>query len=159
MKAPKNRRVFVVGYGAATCLGKTFRQTWQRAARGEAGFKIISRCTVETASNVVGEIPDWNPEEYDFSSKKEAYNWNAAFVILTMAICKEALEHAGLQVNDETGPRTACLMGSAINGSDAFRIAVENLRDRGPLRVSPYLLPNVCANVPAGKAGMLLGFT
>lgn len=159
MKAPKNRRVFVVGYGAATCLGKTFQQTWQRAARGEAGFKKVSRCSVETASNVVGEIPDWNPEGYDFSSKKEAYNWNAAFVILTMAICKEALEHAGLKVNDETGPRTACLMGSAINGSDAFRIAAGNLRDRGPLRVSPYLLPNLCANVPSGKAGMLLGFT
>ncbi len=96
---------------------------------------------------------------YDFSSKKEAYNWNAAFVILTMAVCKEALANAGLEINDETGPRTACLIGSAINGSDAFRVASDNLRERGHLRVSPYLLPNLCGNVPSGKAGMLLGFT
>jgi len=159
MKAPKNRRVFVIGYSATTPLGKTFQQTWQRAANGEAGFKKVTRCHVQSASNVVGEIPDWNPGGYDFSSKKEAYNWNAAFVILTMAICKEALANSGLQMNGETGPRTACLIGSAINGSDSFRIATENLKERGHLRISPYLLPNLCANVPSGKAGMLLGFT
>ena len=39
MKAPRNRRVFVVGYGAATPLGKTFAETWERAVRGEAGFR------------------------------------------------------------------------------------------------------------------------
>jgi len=51
------------------------------------------------------------------------------------------------------------LIGSALNGSDAFRIAAHDLEHRGPLRVSPYLLPNLCANLPAGKAGMLLKFT
>ncbi len=39
MKAPKNRRVFVIGYGAATPLGKTFKKTWERAVKGEAGFR------------------------------------------------------------------------------------------------------------------------
>ena len=159
MKAPKNRRVFVIGYGAATPLGKTFKETWERAVRGEAGFRKVTRCHVKSLSNVVGEIPDWDPRTYDFSSEKDVYNWNAAFVILTMAVCKEALENSGLQMNKETGPRTACLIGSAINGTDSFRIAMENLRDKGPLKVSPYLLPNLCANLPSGKAGMLLGFT
>jgi 3-oxoacyl-[acyl-carrier-protein] synthase II len=46
-----------------------------------------------------------------------------------------------------------------LNGTDAFRIAMNNLREEGPLKVSPYLLPNLCANLPSGKAGMLLGFT
>lgn len=159
MKAPKNRRVFVIGYGAATPLGKTFQETWERAVKGEAGFRKVSRCHVKSLSNVVGEIPDWNPRAYGFSSEKEVYNWNAAFVILTMAVCKESLENSGLHMNEETGPRTACLIGSAINGTDSFRIAVENLRNKGPLKVSPYLLPNLCANLPSGKAGMLLGFT
>ena len=159
MKAPKNRRVFVIGYGAATPLGLDFARTWQRAVNGEAGFCKVTRCAVETNAAVVGEIPGWDPEQLGFASKKEIYNWNAAFVMLTVAVCKEALENAGLEMNKETGPRTACLIGSAINGSDAMRVAVENLKGRGPMRVSPYLLPNLCANVPAGKAGMLLGFT
>lgn len=159
MKAPKNRKVFVIGYGAATPLGRTFDSTWERAVRGEAGFRKVTRCQVNSASDVVGEIPDWNPLELDFTDAKEVYNWNASFVILTMAVCKEALEKSGVVVGNEIAARMACLMGSALNGTDAFRVAMHELENRGPLRVSPYLLPNLCANVPAGKAGMLLKFT
>jgi len=159
MKAPKNRKVYVIGYGAATPLGRTFDLTWERAVRGEAGFRKVTRCQVNSASDVVGEIPDWHPLELDFTDAKEVYNWNASFVILTMAVCKEALEKSGIVIDSQIAPRTACLIGSALNGTDAFRIAVHDLENRGPLRVSPYLLPNLCANVPAGKAGMLLKFT
>ena len=159
MKAPKNRKVYVIGYGAATPLGSTFEKTWKRAIKGEAGFRKVTHCKVESACNVVGEIPDWYPLELDFTDAKEVYNWNAAFVILTMAVCKEALQNSGVSINTQIAPRMACLIGSAINGSDAFRIAVHDLEHRGPLRVSPYLLPNLCANLPSGKAGMLLKFT
>jgi 3-oxoacyl-[acyl-carrier-protein] synthase II len=159
MKPPKNRRVFVIGYETATALGKDFTTTWQRAVQGEAGFRRLTRCTVDSRSNIVGEIPDWSPQEYDFIDKKDAHNWNADFVFLTMALCRQALAHAGLAVDDITGPRTACLIGSALNGTDAYRVAMDNYVRYGPTKVSPYLLPNLCANVPAGKAGMLLGFT
>ena len=159
MRAPKNRRVFVIGYGAATPLGRTFAETWERAVRGDAGFRKVTRCRVETVCNVVGEIPGWNPRELYFVDPKEAYNWNAGFVLLTIAVCREALADSGLVMNEETAPRTACLIGSAINGIDAFRKAMVNLLEKGPLKISPYLLPNLCANLPSGKAGMLLGFT
>lgn len=159
MKPPQNRRVFVVGYAAATPLGATFEKTWQRAVRGEAGFRKVTRCKVESACDIVGEIPDWFPLELDFTDAKEVYNWNAAFVILTMAVCKDALAHAGIVMDEQIAPRMACLIGSALNGSDAYRIAMHDLERRGALRVSPYLLPNLCANLPSGKAGMLLKFT
>jgi len=159
VKAPKNRRVFVVGYGTATPLGATFKKTWKRAVKGEAGFRKVTRCQVESACDIVGEIPDWNPLDLDFVDAKEIYNWNAGFVILTMAVCREALEDAGVVMDGATAPRTACLIGSALNGPDAFRQAMIDLEKLGPLRVSPYLLPNLCANIPSGKAGMLLKFT
>ncbi|MDM8556054.1 beta-ketoacyl-[acyl-carrier-protein] synthase family protein [Desulfococcaceae bacterium HSG7] len=159
MKAPLNRKVFVIGYGAATALGSTFQKTYMRAVKGEAGFRKVTKCEVNSLSNVVGEIPDWDPLANDFVNRREVHNWNAAFVLLTMAVCKEALTHSGLEINRDTGPRTACMIGSALNGSDAFRIATDNLLNRGPFKISPYLLPNLCANVPSGKAGMMLGFT
>jgi len=159
MRAPQNRKVFVVGYGAATPLGNTFEKTWKRAIKGEAGFRKVTRCKVESACDIVGEIPDWSPLELDFTDAKEVYHWNAAFVILTMAVCKEALENSSIPVDEKTAPRIACLVGSAVNGPDAFRVAMHDLEHRGPLRVSPYLLPNLCGNVPSGKAGMLLKFT
>lgn len=148
-----------MGYSVATPLGKTFEGTWKRAVRGEAGFRRLTRSRTDSLANVVGEIPDWDPMALDFVDKKEAYNWNAAYVFLTMSVCKEALSHAGLEINREIGPRTACLIGSALNGADAYRTAMDSYVNEGPLKVSPYLLPNLCANLPAGKAGMLLGFT
>jgi 3-oxoacyl-[acyl-carrier-protein] synthase II len=159
MRAPLNRKVFVVGYGAATALGNTFTRTWDEAAAGKAGFRRLSRCEVDTRSNVVGEIPEWDPAGFSYVTRKDASLWNADFVFLTMEICRQALEHAGLDITAETGPRTACLIGSALNGTDSFRVAMNNYTTLGPLKVSPYLLPNLCANLPAGKAGMLLGFT
>jgi len=159
MKAPLNRRVQVIGYAAATALGNTFARTWEAAAAGRAGFRRLSRCVVDTRSNVVGEIPDWDPTAFGYVSRKEASLWNAGFVFLTMETCRQALADAGLELDTATGPRTACLIGSALNGTDSFRIAMDNHTRLGPLKVSPYLLPNLCANLPAGKAGMLLGFT
>lgn len=159
MKAPLNRRVFVVGYEAASALGSTFAATWDRAAAGETGFRKVTRCETGSRSNVVGEIPDWNPRELDFIDRKDTANWNADYVFLTMVLCKRALENAGLEMDAETGPQTACLIGSALNGTDAYRIAMDKYVNQGPTKISPYLLPNLCANLPAGKAGMLLGFT
>ena len=66
MKAPQNRRVFVVGYGAATPLGKTFETTWQEAVKGKAGFRKLTRCRTESRANVVGEIPDWDPQMLEY---------------------------------------------------------------------------------------------
>ncbi len=159
MKAALNRKVYVVGYDAVTPLGNDWPSTWQRVVSGEAGFRCVTRCKTTSRSNVVGEIPDWHPQSFDFIDRKERHNWNADFVFLTMVLCKRALENACLEMDDVTGPRTACLMGSALNGSDALRMAIENYTQQGPLKVSPYLLPNLCANLPSGKAGMLLGFT
>ena len=63
MKAPQNRKVFVVGYDAATALGNTFATTWQGAVDGLAGFRRLTRCETTSRANVVGEIPDWDPEQ------------------------------------------------------------------------------------------------
>ena len=159
MRAPKNRRVFVTGYGAATALGNSFEQSWQQAVAGKSGLRRLSRCQTSSRSNVVGEIPDWNPGELDYVNRKEASIWDAAYMFLTMETCRQALVDSGLVMDDSSGPATACLIGSALNGVDSYRIAMDNYVNRGPFKVSPYLLPNLCANLPAGKAGMLLGFS
>ncbi len=158
MRAPLNRRVFVVGYAVATPLGRHFQTTWQNAMKAKAGFRKVTRCKVKSPCDVVGEIPDWDPLDEEFTSQKEVYNWNASFVLLTVAVCKDALADAKLEITPDIAPRTASLIGSALNGHDAYRAAVEALEHQGPNRVSPYLLPNLCGNLPAGKAGMLLGF-
>ena len=158
MKAPKNRRVFVIGRSARTALGATAEATWERAAANQSGLRPLSRCNVGTTM-IVGEIPGREGDRYAFDTPKERHNWNAAYVLETIAICQDALADAKLPMDDGAGPRTACLIGSAINGSDSLREAFVRYGNIGANGVSPFLLPNICANVPAGKAGAVLGFT
>ncbi|MBF0100008.1 MAG: beta-ketoacyl-[acyl-carrier-protein] synthase family protein [Desulfobacterales bacterium] len=159
MKSPKNRRVYVIDYDVVSPLGDSFEKTWKRAVNCETGFRKVTRCNVDTLSYIVGEIPDWNPSQLPFIEKKELSHWDASYVFLTMLVCKQALERSGIFLDEKIAPKTACLIGSALNGTDSYRIAMNNLLHHGPTKVSPYLLPNLCANLPSGKAGMLLGFT
>ncbi len=159
MRAPLNRKVVVVGYEVATALGATLKRTWEGVLAGRAGFRRLTRCTTQSRANVVGEIPDWDPAGLEYVNAKEQALWNAAYVFLTMETCRRALRHAGVELDAGLAARTGCLVGSALNGTDAYRVAMENYLHHGPFKVSPYLLPNVCANLPAGKASMLLGFT
>lgn len=150
-----------------TPLGSTAEETWQKAALNQGGFRPLSRCslgapppgTTSVMPTIVGEIPEYDRTRYSFDTPKERHNWNAAYVLATVAVCRDALANAKLPMDENTGPRTACLMGSAINGSDSLREAFLRLQNVGANGVSPFLLPNVCANVPAGKAGTELGFT
>jgi 3-oxoacyl-[acyl-carrier-protein] synthase II len=158
MRAPRNRRVFVIGRAARTALGATAESTWSSAAKNQSGLGPLTRCHVGTRM-IVGEIPGRETARYAFDTAKERHSWNAAYVIETMAICQDALAHARLSMTDGIGPRTACFIGSAINGSDSLREAFTRFGAIGANGVSPFLLPNICANVPAGKAGAVLGFT
>jgi len=153
------RRVFVIGYDVMTPLGHTFKDTWNAVINGKTGFRRLTRCKVETCSNIVGEIPDWDPCEAGIFNSKDVYNWNAAYIDMVMQVCREAIRHAHIEIDKDIAPRMACIIGSALNGTDAFRIAMQNYTEKGPYKVSPYLLPNLCANLPASKAGMLLKFT
>jgi 3-oxoacyl-[acyl-carrier-protein] synthase II len=150
-----------------TALGATAEETWRKAVTNQAGFRPLSRCSLGApptgASSVlpmiVGEIPERDRTQYAFDTPKERHNWNASYVLATVALCQDALGSAKLPMDESTASRTACLLGSAINGSDSLREAFVRMQTVGANGVSPFLLPNVCANVPAGKAGAVLGFT
>ncbi len=158
MRAPRNRRVFVIGRAARTALGPTAEATWERAVANHSGLRELTRCKLGSTM-IVGELPARLSERYAFDTPKERHNWNAAYVLETIAICADALADAKLPMDGDAGPRTACLIGSAINGSDSLREAFVRYGNIGANGVSPFLLPNICANVPSGKAGAVLGFT
>jgi len=162
MRAPQNRRVVVLGYALSTALGHGLDRTWTRAERGESGTGWLTRFDPPdwVESRVVGEVPDFDPLAYDTISPKDEANWNARYVLSVATLSQDALAHAGVELDrDDLAPRTGHLVGSALNGLDAYGIACETLEKRGPNRVSPYLLPNVCANMPSGIAGMQIGNT
>ncbi len=142
-----------------TALGSNLQSTWEAAAAGQPRFEVADCCEPLGLRVPVGRTRQFDLRAYPFATPREIAKWDAAFVLATMAVCQGAVAAAGLDLSGELGPRTACFMGSALCGHDAFRTATDRLQNGGYLRVSPFLLPNLCANVPAGKAGELLGFT
>jgi 3-oxoacyl-[acyl-carrier-protein] synthase II len=76
-----------------------------------------------------------------------------------MALCHDVARKAGLQIDESNAHRIGALIGSAINGNDSYEKNAEMASKGGPFKVSPFCLPNICANMPAGKASILLGFT
>lgn len=160
MKRPDNKRVVVVGYEASTSLGHGFGRTWERAKAGECGIGWLTRFDAGSYPvKAVGEIPDFDPLAYDFLTERDIHFWNARFIPMTMALCHDVAIKAGLVIDDANAHRVGALIGSAINGNDSYEQNIDGLAKGGFLKVSPFCLPNICANMPAGKASILLGFT
>ncbi|MCK9461264.1 MAG: beta-ketoacyl-[acyl-carrier-protein] synthase family protein [Proteobacteria bacterium] len=160
MRAPENNRVVVVGTEVSTSLGHGLEKTWRRAVNGESGIRWLTRFDAgDYPAKAVGEIPDYDPLAYEFLSERDVYFWDAKFIPLTMALCHDVAKKTGLVIDASNAHRVGALIGSAINGNDSYEQNLEGIREGGALKVSPFCLPNICANMPAGKASILLGFT
>ncbi len=160
MRAPQNRRVVVSGYEISSSLGHGFERSWDRAVAGESGLGWLTRFDAGSYPvKAVGEIPDYDPLNYDFITERDVHFWNARFIPLTMALCHDVARKVNLRIDEENAHRIGALIGSAINGNDSYEENLAGLNGGGALKVSPFCLPNICANMPAGKASILLGFT
>lgn len=160
MRKPENKRVVVVGCEVSTALGHGLEQTWARAKREQSGIGWLTRFDVGSYPvKVAGEIPDFDPLSYEFITERELHNWHARFIPMVMALSHDLLNRTGVVIDDRNASRVGSLVGSAMNGNDAFQRNLEALQEFGPLRVSPFCLPNICANMPGGKASMQFGFT
>ena len=159
MKRPQNHRVVVCACEVSTALGHGLEKTFARAEAGQSGIRLLSRFDPGGyAVNTAGEIPDFEPSSYEFLTDRELHLWHAGFLPLVMALSFDLVKKSGLKITEKNADRIGSLVGSAMNGNDAFQKNLKALLDGSPLKVSPFCLPNICANMPGGKASMLLGY-
>ena len=113
----------------------------------------VTRCKVESVCDVVGEIPDWYPLELDFTDAKEVYNWNAAFVDFDDGRLQGgAAKFRRFRLTLRLLRGWPVLSDQRLMDRMLFALPSHDLGTRGPLRVSPYLLPNLCANLPCRQS-------
>jgi 3-oxoacyl-[acyl-carrier-protein] synthase II len=150
------RRVVVTGVGMITALGHNACDTWQSLIAARCG---ISRITLfdPTAyvSQVAGEVHDFDPAVY--MDRKEARRADRVTQFAFVA-ADEALKQSGYDpLADSNGNNLAVILGTAIGGISTLVAEYDTLREKGPSRVSPFLIPMMLADMSAGQLSIRVG--
>jgi len=157
--ALEHPRVVVTGLGALTGVGNTYRSTWDAINAGKSGVATVS-CFEEPErfpSTVGCEVKDFEGKAW-FANPKSA-NANDRYTHLAVAAAKQALEDSGLVIAEggelSAHPdRVGVMIGSAFGGIATVEAQCEQMRTRGPKRVSPFAIPALLGNTASGVVGI-----
>jgi 3-oxoacyl-[acyl-carrier-protein] synthase II len=151
-------RALITGAGAVTPLGTGVENFWDAALHGKSGIGPITLFDASPfPSRIAGECTDFDPT--DFMSKKQARRMDR-FAQFGVAAGLEAAESAGVRdVIRETPERVAIVLGTGIGGLSTWEREYKVLAERGPGRVSPFLITMMVPNMAAGQLAILLGAT
>ena len=151
------KQVVITGMGALTSVGNGIEDFWSGLKSGKSGITAVSRFDDEgIASKVASEINDFNPE--DFMDPKEARR-NDRYAQLALAATHYALADSGLSRDELVPDRTGVIVGSGIGGMETIEKQMTTLIERGPRRVSPFMIPSLIANIAGGIIAIDLGAT
>ncbi|MEI7641237.1 MAG: beta-ketoacyl-ACP synthase II [bacterium] len=139
------KRVVITGAGVLTPVGNSVPETWSALLEGKSGIGPI---TVIDASKhdtrIAGEIKGFDPLEV--LDKKEARRI-PRFIQYALKAAKEALESSGLDLEKVNRDNVAVLVGSGIGGINVTEEQHTILMEKGPSRVSPFLIPLLIPNM------------
>ncbi|MFX3623464.1 MAG: beta-ketoacyl-ACP synthase II [Ectobacillus sp.] len=150
------RRVVITGVGAITPLGNDVHTTWENIKNGVSGIAPITRINTEQFKvKVAGEVKGFAPEE--FMDGKEAKRM-ARFTQFAVAASKMAVNDAKLQIGENVNPeRVGVWIGSGIGGLDEFEEQHKRFLQKGPKRVSPFIIPMFIPDMASGRVSIELG--
>ena len=149
------RQVVVTGIGVLASVGDGIDEFWSSLKSGKSGITGVTRfdCS-DIASKVASEVTSFNPE--DFMDPKEVRR-NDRYAHFALAATHHALKDANLSRDDLVPDRTGVLVGSGIGGMETIEKQMTTLIERGPRRVSPFMIPSLIANIAGGVIAIDLG--
>ncbi len=142
-----SRRVVITGMGALTPLGNDVISFWSGLVAGRSGIaKIQAFDTTGYDCTIAGEVKGFEPAKA-FNNPKDARRADR-YAQLAMAAAKEAVAQSGLK--DFNPERVGVTVGSGIGGLISIEDQHTNLIQKGPGRVSPFLIPMMISNMASG---------
>ncbi len=148
-------RVVVTGIGLVTPIGLDRKSTWDSLIKGKSGIDYISLFDAEGyESRIAGEV-----NEFDATAalgRKEAKRLDR-FSQFACVAALEALEHANLNMEKEDVDRVGVLIGSGVGGIITITDQHKILLQKGPKRVSPFLVPMMLGDMASGQVSMMIG--
>ena len=149
------RRVVVTGLGAMTPLGNDVPSYWDSIVNGRSGVGRITQFDPSPyTSQIAGEVRDFDPSP--FIKPKDARRMER-FVQFSIVASEEARKDAGLDMAAEDPDRVGVLIGSGIGGLNVIEKQHAVLMERGPSKVSPFLIPMLITNMASGHVSIRLG--
>lgn len=151
----KNRRVVVTGMGAITPIGNSVEEFWNGIKEGKIGFGPITYFdTADYRCKLAAEVKDFDPAQY--MDKKSARRMEQ-FCQFAVAAAGQAISDAGLDMEQEDPYMVGCSVGSGIGSLQAMEREYDRLKEKGPGRVGPMLVPLMISNMAAGNVSIAYG--
>ncbi len=148
-------RVVITGMGAVTSFGMGVEPLWRALQAGESGVGVITRVDLGDIPCKIGsEVKDFDPSEY--IDRKEARRMDR-FTKFAVVSALSALEDASLDLVRENPERVGVIFGTGFGGMESFSREFEVMLERGPGRISPFLVPMMIPNMAASHISILIG--
>jgi 3-oxoacyl-[acyl-carrier-protein] synthase II len=142
------RRIVVTGCGVVSPVGIGKTTFWESLIKGKSGIGKITRFDVTNFdSQIGGEVIDFTPP--DFLSSKDLRR-TARFVQFALAAAEQAVEESGLQQLGDNPYRAGVIIGSGIGSLETVEKEHKNFLEKGPRKISPFLIPMIITNEAAG---------
>ncbi len=149
------RRVVITGLGAITPIGNDAESFWQGLKEKKLGFGPITYFdTAEYKAKLAAEVKDFDARQY---MDAKAARRMEPFSQFAVAASKEALNHAGINMDAEDPYRVGVSIGSGIGSLQAVEKEHKKLLEKGPSRVNPLLVPMMISNMAAGNVAIQFG--
>ena len=151
----KNRRVVITGMGAITPIGNSVEEFWNSIKEGKTGFGHITYFdTADYRCKLAAEVKDFDPTQY--MDKKSARRMEQ-FCQFAVAAAGQAIADAGLTMEQEDPYMVGCSVGSGIGSLQAMEREYDRLKEKGPGRVGPMLVPLMISNMATGNVSIAYG--
>ena len=152
MNAP---RVVVTGVGAVTPAGGTAEATWDAMLAGRSGVGPITLFDPEPFPvRIQAEVRDFAIDPRVDAKQQRHMNRGVRFA---MNAALEALDDSGLAVTDENAESVGVVFGAGGGGFEEMTQAERVLAERGPRRVSPFLVANFIVDAASGHISIHTG--
>ena len=149
------RRVVVTGMGAVTPIGLSVDEFWQNVKAQKTGFSEITKFdTTNYKCKLAAEVKEFDAKNY--MDAKEARRMEL-FSQYAVAAAKEAIEDAGLEMDQEDPYMAGCAIGSGVGSLQAIEREHTRLTEKGPGRVGPLFVPMMISNMAAGNVSIHFG--
>jgi 3-oxoacyl-[acyl-carrier-protein] synthase II len=151
----EKRRVMITGVGTYNPLGHDLETTWQKLMKGESGIGPITQFdATEFKTQFAGEVKGFDADA--LFGKREARRMSR-MTQFALAATGQAIEDAGLQINEGNRDRIGVVLGSGMGSMEPIIENAQILRERGPAKVSPFFVPMMLPDTPAAAISIIYG--